>query len=62
MAESTAKSDAQPSDAMGINTDRAHRHPRCPECAKPAARYEGDNEHKQGTGVCPDHGRVRLED
>jgi hypothetical protein len=33
---------------------------RCPDCSAPGEPYEGPNEHKAGTGICPTHGRVRI--
>jgi uncharacterized Zn finger protein (UPF0148 family) len=33
----------------------------CPECRSRLERYTGDNPHKQGTYVCPKHGRIRVD-
>jgi hypothetical protein len=35
----------------------ARKHPTCPLCDRELDVYQGTNEHKQGTGVCPTHGR-----
>lgn len=65
-AAEQAEADALAADAQkaaeraeDFNAPRAARCPE-PDCRERLERYTGDNPHKAGTYVCPQHGRVRL--
>jgi hypothetical protein len=49
---------AEKRDEVPLESKRlARKHPLCPLCDRELDVYQGTNEHKFGTGVCPEHGR-----